>query len=76
MSNWQALRARGLHLVPFGGRCGVPCGCGGLDAAPVPIPRRNQNLNQSLIWGVELNIDLMMLSALEEHFQISGLRGR
>jgi len=40
------LEARGLHLLfPFGGRCaltcgwgglGATCGLGGLDAAPVP----------------------------------------
>jgi hypothetical protein len=50
----------------------VTCGCGGLDAAPVPTNTQSVSFGE---WALELKIDLTMLSALKEHSQISGLRG-
>lgn len=65
--------ARGLHLVPFGGRCAF-C-CGGLSA-PVPTDMQSVSHSESGRGTFGLKIHLRMQEALQEHSQISGLRGR
>lgn len=66
--------ARDLHLVPLGGRCALTCGCGGLDAAPVPT--NTQSVSHLGNGTLAMKIDLTMLEALKGHSQFSGLRGR
>lgn len=60
--------------MPFSGRFVVTCGCGDLDAAPVPTIM--QSVSRLGNGTLGLKIDLMVLNAPSKPSQISVLRGR